>query len=258
MHLWKRSSGSVLVSSNSEIDYENILGIKFKKASKMQVKCLYSERGCMGMFSKKDLQVHTEQCGFSFSCCPLSNSCKPMLKKDLYEHLTNVCPQRKVECVMCKKDIIFSESRIHLEKFCDDSLNICPNGCGKFIARKELINHQSECTEAKIECEFKPHGCESMIYKNEVTKHNSECTDKHMALLCKKLVLLDIKNNLLTIEVETLKLKNKNLEDQLAIRVKNSPILRRNSFRASDEQRQSSIVTSITLRHEYDFLPTTG
>jgi len=248
-------------SSGSKVDI-----LKVETDSSKQVKCPYNERGCYGMFCKNDLQGHIEHCGFSITSCPLSPSCNKLLKKDLSEHLTNQCPLRRTSCVLCKSQLAFNDMRIHLESSCP--VIRCANGCGSVLLKNDISNHELECPCSPIDCEYKDFGCDAKIPKIDAKRHNAENIDFHMSLMCKKMFRLESKNNLLTIELETLKVKNQILEELLkdkGTQRSTSPILnKRNSsliqqiICSSDNNNIYEISNALTLnqqKYEYDYYP---
>ncbi|XP_029791189.1 TNF receptor-associated factor 5 isoform X3 [Suricata suricatta] len=114
-------------------------------------------------------QDHLQQCPFQAVQCSNENCQKPVLRKDLKEHLSAYCQFREEKCLYCKKDVVVINLQNHEENLCPEYPVSCPNKCLQMIPRAEVDEHLAVCPEAEQDCPFKHYGCTvkiSDLYKS--------------------------------------------------------------------------------------------
>ena len=154
------------------------------------VKCSNVERGCEWVGTVGTLEEHVATCGFTLVPCPTqckdNNEAKHFLRKDLYRHLKNDCPNRHYECKSKKcgeKGTYAYITEVH-DKTCKMKIVPCPNaGCHIKIQRQQVGEHASKCLHTVIPCKYKGIGCDTELKREDMAAHEQD--DKlhlHMAL----------------------------------------------------------------------------
>ena len=183
-----------------------------REIDSLRIHCTNKEEGCEWIGEMQFLQKHLNPanaygCGYIEVEC--SNSCEgatifvplKMKRKDLDNHLKNVCPLRPYQCEHCGyKDTYENITGGYYENYAVTTLSChynictefpleCPNRCGtNNIKRKDMKNHRGQCPEEKIEC---PNKCQPKAHKKmgeisrktfvrrkNLAKHLSGCTHR--------------------------------------------------------------------------------
>ena len=101
--------------------------------SKFAVIC--TNNGCGWKGEQRDKEEHYDKCPFLLVDCP--NGCPSThLRGRIAEHLAK-CPNKKVECKFCKKEIRRVRLNAH-ERDCTETPRACPLGCGENLPRLAL------------------------------------------------------------------------------------------------------------------------
>ncbi|XP_069133693.1 TNF receptor-associated factor 6-like isoform X1 [Argopecten irradians] len=163
------------------------------------VKCPNHKEGCDTQVVLKQLQKHLEIC--EFACVPCPNRCSHiLLRKDLNNHLEDVCHLRTVKCPTCHTEL--------QAEYLQNHVDICPLAnvecqfCGNDgLIREQLQRHLSnDCPKAVIDCDFRELGCKETVERQAMAKHMQHCQQDHMQQMCTTIVslvrLLQLKPNL--------------------------------------------------------------
>ena len=183
-----------------------------REIDSLRIHCTNKEEGCEWIGEMQFLQKHLNPanaygCGYIEVEC--SNSCDgatifvplKMKRKDLDDHLKNVCPLRPYQCEHCGySDTYENIAGGYYENYAVTTLSChynictefpleCPNRCGtNNIKRKDMKDHRSQCPEEKIEC---PNKCrpkvnkktgeipsKTVVRRKNLAEHLSVCTHR--------------------------------------------------------------------------------
>eukprot|EP01126_Amoeba_proteus_P038706 TRINITY_DN4047_c0_g3_i7.p1 TRINITY_DN4047_c0_g3~~TRINITY_DN4047_c0_g3_i7.p1 ORF type:complete len:383 (+),score=65.93 TRINITY_DN4047_c0_g3_i7:58-1206(+) len=133
------------------------------------------EEGCPQQRQLSQMNLHEKQCEYTWSSCPYSKTCGSVRKKDVDLHV-NTCNWRPVECSFCMLPVAKKNMEQHQSK--------CPSVpfpcelCGVKLRRFELNSHmQKNCPEFLILC---PYGCVRKLARKDLSKHLSENVAAHL------------------------------------------------------------------------------
>ena len=135
------------------------------------------------------LEAHVATCKFALLPCPKEckddkNKIVHLLRKDLYKHLENDCPNRDHKCELCGEKGTYAHiTQVH-DVTCEMKIVPCPNSaCAETIQRKNTILHLEECDFSEIPCKYQKIGCGVKMMRTDMPAHEED--DKlhlHMAL----------------------------------------------------------------------------
>ncbi len=69
--------------------------------NELNIRCLYSERGCLEILQLQHLERHEATCGFTLAVCTNQGCGATVNKRDLIHHESEVCEFRKLKCHSC-------------------------------------------------------------------------------------------------------------------------------------------------------------
>lgn len=141
------------------------------------VRCPKSEDGCKAQVKRGEVQDHVKlYCGHAYMECPADDceqpirrkdagqgclhfgvSCldcrQPMQKSTLETHWRSECPDRKINCDLCKEAVFYRERDLHNRETCSAISVPCPGkalGCASRSKRSHAEVHAKSCTLAKL------------------------------------------------------------------------------------------------------------
>ena len=188
----------------------------------LQVCCSHKESGCDWVGELGSLlqhlnvggedEVSARLSGCSFAQLHCMHCDKPIQRQNITKHETDRCLERPYSCDYCHDytstcgDVTDSHWQI-----CPCRSVPCPNECGKYPLRKEIVNHQAnECPLTIINCPFSYAGCEAKMPRQDMPSHITESLADHMSMqaICHQQQLNELKANVKKLEIENQKLKN--------------------------------------------------
>jgi TNF receptor-associated factor 4 len=160
-----------------------------REINALRVKCSSVERGCEWVGTVGTLEEHVATCGFTLVPCPKqcrdgTDTVKCCMKKDLDEHLKNVCPNRDHKCEHCGEKGSYATMTEGHDKKCKMKRVSCLNdGCTVKIQRQKVSEHVSKCPHTVIPCNYKGIGCAKKMKRKDMAAHEQEDQFHfHMAL----------------------------------------------------------------------------
>ena len=69
--------------------------------NELNIRCVYSERGCQEILQLQHLERHEATCGFTSAVCPNQGCGVTVNQRDLIHHESEVCEFRKLKCHSC-------------------------------------------------------------------------------------------------------------------------------------------------------------
>jgi len=98
-----------------------------------------------------------------------------VLRRDMDNHLKNMCPNRQYQCPHCK-DIgrYFEITTTHLDT-CPKFKIPCPNAqCNDSVPRCELSDHRTKCLFEEVCCRYAEIGCEEKPLRKDLQQHEND------------------------------------------------------------------------------------
>ena len=157
------------------------------------IKC--PAEGCGALVPRGEMATHEE-----FVClqsCPNSkpkakrdeqDTCNVRLsRKDLVEHLKDVCKLRLVHCPhpSCEVSTQYNRMPAHLET-CPYAPVPCPRQCGTLnLIRQSLEAHKKDCPNEPVPCVHAPLGCSHVAPRCEIVQHEQN-VEVHFSALRSK------------------------------------------------------------------------
>ena len=153
----------------------------------LKVYCTNKEGGCRWEGELRHAEIHLESCPYRLAKCP--NQCTEVVKgTDLAHHLETLCPNREVECSLCKQ--IGKHAHIstdHLEK-CPNVEIDCPNkDCQETPKRKDMEAHRQQCPKETVSCQYADLGCEYVCLREDIADHDEKQMPRHLILVLDEL-----------------------------------------------------------------------
>ena len=151
----------------------------------LSIECHNTARGCEWKGTIATLEEHAAICRFSLIPCP--RRCKDaskelIMRKDLEEHLTKICPHRPDQCQHCGEKGMHSEIQAHT-KMCPKKKISCSN-CKEPTSQEDMDAHvKMDCRYTEIPCKFARIGCRERRARREMPSHEGDDSlHLHMAL----------------------------------------------------------------------------
>ena len=158
------------------------------------------------------VNVRLNGCPFAQLQCA---HCEELIPRhDITKHESDQCLQRPYSCDYCNE---YSSTCQDVTEnhwpVCPSRSAPCPDGCGKYLIRKELENHQiNDCPLTVINCAFDYVGCEVKLARQDMESHIAENLASHMTMQA-----LHHQQQLKQLHkaIDELKLENKTMKKQL-------------------------------------------
>ena len=163
-----------------------------RQLNDLKAYCIYESKGCkwIGNFGKIEQHLNTGkengECQFVVVECPVSVECKEyFLRKNLKNHVSNVCKYRQVICIYCGFVSTYQNiTSLHLEK-CTKYPLFCPNKCSnQTYPRNQLSTHLASCPEQEVDCTFSEMGCKEKIKRRALQEHLDTNLLQHQLIMC--------------------------------------------------------------------------
>ena len=108
------------------------------------------------------------------------------MRKDIENHMKEVCPRRQYECPHCKQRGEYQERTTTHLKTCPKVTIYCPNdGCDVKVQRCKISQHLEECLFELVFCKFTNIGCMEKVYRRDLEKHQND-SEYHFQLAIDK------------------------------------------------------------------------
>lgn len=208
-----------------------------------------AKAGCEWVGSVQERVTHLQvECTYSEAACSCAGCDAKVLRFELAEHEAS-CEHREVSCEKCDERLKAWEMSDHLQVECLMVEFDCPQGCGATVLRRDLGEHEKECSFVVVSCSFAEHGCSEHGKRKNIRKHEEEAVEAHARLVARRAGLERERAARLEEEVTkltqslhqsksvVLKLENKLEESKLRVKTLEKELV---------AERQSSGETSVT------------
>ena len=153
------------------------------------MKCDNVDTGCDWEGTVGTLEEHLAVCEFAPLPCPKlckddNDMTRQFLRKELEEHLAQVCPNREHVCDYCGlKGTYIHITRVH-DEVCESKIVACPNECDETMMRSCIEDHiNNECENTIVSCKYKRIGCNTSLKRSDMAAHeNDDNYHLHMAI----------------------------------------------------------------------------
>jgi hypothetical protein len=149
----------------------------------LELKCIHLTQGCGWEGNVREVDDHLLRCDYQFVIC--TNKCGLMIMRIAMMDHCNSCLMRPVICENCHKELPYTDYiNRHLPKDCPEVQVICPNNCGRKLARKLVKNHtDKECPNSILNCQFEHYGCRFVCRRKKMSPHNQQCGAYHASIM---------------------------------------------------------------------------
>ena len=157
----------------------------------MKVYCVHAGDGCdwQGELSllNKHLNVDTSSdkaVGCVYTLVPCDYCDTFMQRRHLSHHQLEECQQRPYSCDYCYNYNSTCENvTVNHWPVCPSRPVSCPNECGVYPERKNLLSHlNEECTMAVVNCHYCSVGCGVMVQRKNMQAHLANEVVTHLSL----------------------------------------------------------------------------
>ena len=149
------------------------------------MKCPNKGRGCQwqGELGEVDRHKNTN-CDYIVVVCTNDGCDLEMERRQLDNHRSNSCLQRRHTCPFCSHQDTYQEVVTTHFTVCQEMPLLCPSGCGKHkIVRRNMAQHLSEeCPEELVPCTYAITGCQHTVKRKNLKKHLKD-KDQHFDTL---------------------------------------------------------------------------
>jgi len=137
--------------------------------------------GCKwsGALSERDEHLKND-CAFVEVQCGSAGCYSKVQRAQLADHEA-ACEHREVGCEKCPARFTARESDQH-QLTCTGVEIECLLGCGTKVRRGDLVEHEQECGEVVVCCQFAEHGCQVRGKRRKISEHEEEATSVHLQL----------------------------------------------------------------------------
>ena len=158
-------------------------------------KSLCSWSGTFSEYSK-----HQEICPYQQVECPyhkLQGETVTIFRIDLDDHQKE-CQWFPIKCKYCELNVVRCQMQHHINTNCKKAIIKCANAnCSEIIERQNLAQHNEECPESTVSCDYKKYGCNNTFKRKHSRKHEQNNMNKHLKLVLNMLKQLELKFELL-------------------------------------------------------------
>ncbi len=192
-----------------EVNFKFIKDKRMKRViDSLKIYCPNRSKGCEKITTQGECNRHIEKCLFVVVSC--TKKCgEKMLRKDLQDHEENKCPNRRVPCQYCNRDVMHKEitAKSHLDKCLLFPIS-CPNNCEhEQMQRKNLARHQKVCPLEPVKCLFFEAGCTKTILRKNLAAHKASNKDRHLELVMTETARSKLKAKKYEVKLEQLTFK---------------------------------------------------
>jgi hypothetical protein len=160
----------------------------------LAIRCDQCKKGCEWVGELRQREDHNKQCGYVDEEC--TNKCgKQVMRKDMKNHLENLCPRRQTSCKHCSSTMEWQKLQDHY-KSCPKYPVQCTYSCGAVVARYKMathVSHQGTCPNSLLDCDFKNIGCLFKGKRSELSAHTKNDVENHLSLTVNKLMATEQK-----------------------------------------------------------------
>ena len=149
-----------------------------KKIPQLVVRCPLATRGCNWNGTLAEMEEHLNVCVELVVNCV---NCNIILqRRDLTNHLTNLCVNREVTCRFCCMRLFCKNLTGHYD-VCTEYEVHCPNECRTVLKQRQLKVHmETECPNTTVECYYRKFGCNQKMKKCDLKEHYRTNEIKHL------------------------------------------------------------------------------
>ena len=191
-----------------------------RQLHELKVYCIYRPKGCkwVGNYGKLDHHLSTGresgECQFVVIECPLSEECKEhFLRKNLLNHIENLCKYRQVQCMYCGYASTYQKVAILHPNKCTKYPLVCPNKCsGQTYPRDQLHTHLASCPEEEVDCTFSEMGCKEKVKRQDLQEHLTTNLLQHQMVMCQAFKEMKKEKQEIEEQLDSLKRREKELE----------------------------------------------
>ena len=145
----------------------------------LNMKC--KNAGCSWVGKLKDYREHIiEKCPKEFINCPNQGCIFKSRREEILSHISK-CNNEDYICSKCKSKMKKADINSHISA-CPKEKIKCLKGCGEYIERENLIQHERECPNIYMDCPYGFIGCKDKINKNEIEERLIQDSSKHLYL----------------------------------------------------------------------------
>ncbi len=159
--------------------YYIIILLGRREIRELPVKCDNVERGCQWERTVGTLEEHVGVCQFTLVPCPKEckddNGILKITRRDLQQHLEEICPNRDYSCEHCGLKGTYATTLDHYDT-CEKKIITCTNeGCTIMMKRMKIKNHLSEeCEHTVISCKYTSIGCDVKLKRKDMRAHEQD------------------------------------------------------------------------------------
>lgn len=157
-----------------------------QRIHQLKIYCPHHRQGCKWTGEMTGLKNHlTAAQGCSYEGIPCPNKCgETISRKDLKEHLTKNCIQRRVKCQHCNLENTFKIITGSHYGVCPNYPVKCSFNCSqKMVKRCELAKHEQQCPMKPVLCPFQSAGCKEKLVQKDFQEHLATATQHHLDLV---------------------------------------------------------------------------
>ncbi|XP_057304946.1 TNF receptor-associated factor 5-like isoform X2 [Hydractinia symbiolongicarpus] len=200
----RRKNPSVCPIDGEPIDDTQIFPDRHAKREILQLKCYCNnkENGCPWIGEVANAEGHVSTCDYFLVMC--TNCGGNVIKRNLNDHLINLCPKRKLRCDYCQVEIEADLLEDH-QNSCAMKPRECPYKCGQAVSQNDLYSHVPVCPkiDSGSTCPYQIIGCKSKAFtsKKNLDKHLVADIAAHTALTVSLVESLKLENEALQTEL---------------------------------------------------------
>lgn len=135
--------------------------------------CPNYAHGCTKRVTLIEVGAHKESCGFERLHCTKCDML--LLRRDMTDH-DKTCVKSKINCSLCRKEILLGEQNGHILHDCLMAVVDCPNnGCKIRKKKYEILQHKLICPHRLTVCTYEVKGCNFKDKQLFLDSHVMQC-----------------------------------------------------------------------------------
>ncbi len=161
-----------------------------REINALDVRCAHHTKGCQWEGKLVSIEHHASIC--HYICIPCPQMCgSRIMRKNLPEHTTKLCPNRKYICKHCKTMGTFTVIKNVHDKICVKKRIHCfSDGCHEYIQRGKIDEHiNKDCQHKNITCMYDSIGCKVNLKRRDMRAHEQD-DEAHLKLAINTVVKL--------------------------------------------------------------------